>query len=72
MVGLQASFANSPSRAASVDLAVGVIIGGAFRKDRRFPGEGRHHARRRRVFGGLDFSNWFILLGTRRRVTTVR
>jgi large conductance mechanosensitive channel len=46
-----------------VDLAVGVIIGGAFGKivdsivkDLIMPGVGK-------VFGGLDFSNYFILLG---------
>src|SRR5882724_4156217 len=47
-----------------VDLAVGVIIGGAFGKivdslvkDVIMPIVGR-------VFGGLDFSNWFIMLGS--------
>src|SRR5499427_1777056 len=47
-----------------VDLAVGVIIGGAFGKivdslvkDVIMPVIGR-------IFGGLDFSNWFIPLGT--------
>jgi large conductance mechanosensitive channel len=46
-----------------VDLAVGVIIGGAFGKivdslvkDVIMPAVSR-------VFGGLDFSNWFIMLG---------
>ena len=46
-----------------VDLAVGVIIGAAFGrlvdslvKDLIMPVVSR-------VFGGLDFSNWFILLG---------
>jgi large conductance mechanosensitive channel len=46
-----------------VDLAVGVIIGGAFGKivdslvkDLIMPVVGR-------VFGGLDFSNWFVMLG---------
>ena len=46
-----------------VDLAVGVIIGGAFGKivdslvkDVIMPVVGR-------VFGGLDFSNWFVMLG---------
>ena len=46
-----------------VDLAVGVIIGGAFGKivdslvkDLIMPIVGR-------IFGGLDFSNWFIALG---------
>ena len=46
-----------------VDLAVGVIIGGAFGKivdslvrDLVMPIVGR-------IFGGLDFSNWFIALG---------
>ena len=46
-----------------VDLAVGVIIGGAFGKivdslvkDLVMPIVGR-------IFGGLDFSNWFIMLG---------
>src|SRR5258705_10852600 len=45
-----------------VDLAVGVIIGGAFGKivdslvrDLIMPVVGR-------IFGGLDFSNWFVLL----------
>src|SRR5438270_8560999 len=47
-----------------VDLAVGVIIGAAFGrlvdslvKDLIMPVISR-------VFGGLDFSNWFIMLGT--------
>ena len=47
-----------------IDLAVGVIIGGAFGKivdslvkDLIMPVVGR-------VFGSLDFSNWFILLGS--------
>ena len=47
-----------------VDLAVGVIIGGAFGKivdslvkDIIMPVVGR-------IFGGLDFSNWFIMLGS--------
>ena len=46
-----------------VDLAVGVIIGAAFGKivdslvkDVIMPVVGR-------LFGGLDFSNWFIMLG---------
>ena len=46
-----------------VDLAVGVIIGGAFGKivdslvkDVIMPVVGR-------IFGGLDFSNWFVMLG---------
>ncbi|MET0345059.1 MAG: large conductance mechanosensitive channel protein MscL [Casimicrobiaceae bacterium] len=47
-----------------VDLAVGVIIGGAFGKivdslvkDVIMPIVGR-------IFGGLDFSNWFFMLGS--------
>jgi large conductance mechanosensitive channel len=47
-----------------VDLAVGVIIGAAFGKivdslvkDLIMPVVGR-------LFGGLDFSNWFIMLGS--------
>jgi large conductance mechanosensitive channel len=47
-----------------VDLAVGVIIGAAFGKlvdslvkDLIMPVVGR-------IFGGLDFSNWFVMLGT--------
>src|SRR6059036_3849629 len=47
-----------------IDLAVGVIIGGAFGKivdslvkDLIMPVVSR-------IFGGLDFSNWFIMLGT--------
>lgn len=51
-------------RGSVVDLAVGVIIGGAFGrivdslvKDLIMPVIGR-------VVGGLDFSNWFIALGT--------
>ena len=47
-----------------VDLAVGVIIGAAFGKivdslvkDLIMPVVGR-------IFGGLDFSNWFVLLGS--------
>jgi large conductance mechanosensitive channel len=46
-----------------VDLAVGVIIGGAFGKivdslvkDIIMPVVGR-------IFGGLDFSEWFVILG---------
>jgi large conductance mechanosensitive channel len=46
-----------------VDLAVGVIIGGAFGKivdslvkDIIMPVVGR-------IFGGLDFSEWFVMLG---------
>jgi large conductance mechanosensitive channel len=46
-----------------IDLAVGIIIGGAFGKivdslvkDVIMPVVGR-------VFGGLDFSNWFVMLG---------
>jgi large conductance mechanosensitive channel len=46
-----------------VDLAVGVIIGGAFGKivdslvkDLIMPVVGR-------IFGGLDFSNWYFMLG---------
>jgi large conductance mechanosensitive channel len=47
-----------------VDLAVGVIIGAAFGKivdsfvkDIIMPIVGR-------IFGGLDFSNWFVMLGS--------
>ena len=47
-----------------VDLAVGVIIGGAFGKivdslvkDIFMPIVGR-------IFGGLDFSNWYFMLGS--------
>jgi len=47
-----------------MDLAVGVIIGGAFGKiieslvkDLIMPVVGR-------IFGGLDFSNWFVMLGS--------
>ena len=47
-----------------VDLAVGVIIGGAFGKivdslvkDLIMPMVGR-------IFGGLDFSNWYVKLGS--------
>ena len=47
-----------------IDLAVGVIIGGAFGKivdslvkDLVMPVVGR-------IFGGLDFSNWYIALGS--------
>jgi large conductance mechanosensitive channel len=47
-----------------VDLAVGVIIGGAFGKivdslvkDIIMPVVGR-------IFGGLDFSNWYFMLGS--------
>jgi len=47
-----------------IDLAVGVIIGGAFGKivdslvkDLNMPVVGR-------LVGGLDFSNWFIMLGS--------
>ena len=48
----------------AMDLAVGVIIGGAFGKivdslvkDLVMPVVGR-------IFGGLDFSNWYIALGS--------
>jgi large conductance mechanosensitive channel len=47
-----------------VDLAVGIIIGAAFGKivdslvkDLIMPVVGR-------IFGGLDFSNWFVMLGS--------
>jgi large conductance mechanosensitive channel len=47
-----------------IDLAVGVIIGGAFGKiidslvkDLIMPVVSR-------IFGGLDFSNWFVMLGS--------
>ena len=47
-----------------IDLAVGVIIGGAFGKivdslvkDIVMPVVGR-------IFGGLDFSNWFVMLAS--------
>ena len=47
-----------------IDLAVGIIIGAAFGKiveslvkDLIMPVVSR-------IFGGLDFSNWFIMLGT--------
>ncbi len=56
-------FRNFAVKGNVVDLAVGVIIGGAFGKivdsmvkDLIMPIIGR-------LFGGLDFSNWFFMLG---------
>jgi large conductance mechanosensitive channel len=57
-------FRDFVARGNVIDLAVGVIIGGAFGKivdslvkDLIMPVVGR-------VVGGLDFSNWFFMLGT--------
>ncbi len=61
-MGLAAEFKEFASKGNVVDLAVGVIIGAAFAKivdslvkDLIMPVVGR-------IFGGLDFSNYFIAL----------
>lgn len=61
-MGIVAEFKEFASKGNVIDLAVGVIIGGAFGKivdslvkDIIMPIVGR-------IFGGLDFSNYFILL----------
>jgi len=63
-VSFMSEFREFAVKGSVVDLAVGVIIGGAFGKivdslvkDLIMPVVGR-------IFGGLDFSNWFIPLGT--------
>jgi large conductance mechanosensitive channel len=62
-MGFASEFKEFALKGNVVDLAVGVIIGGAFGKivdslvkDLIMPIVGR-------IFGGLDFSNYFILLG---------
>ena len=61
-MGLAAEFKEFAMKGNVVDLAVGVIIGGAFGKivdslvkDLIMPVVGR-------IFGGLDFSNYFVML----------
>lgn len=61
-MGIVSEFKEFAARGNVVDLAVGVIIGGAFGrivdslvKDIVMPVVGR-------IFGGLDFSNYFIML----------
>jgi large conductance mechanosensitive channel len=61
-MGLAAEFREFAAKGNVVDLAVGVIIGAAFGKivdslvkDIIMPIVGR-------IFGGLDFSNWFVVL----------
>jgi large conductance mechanosensitive channel len=63
-VAIMKEFREFAIKGSVVDLAVGVIIGAAFGrlvdslvKDLIMPVIGR-------VVGGLDFSNWFIMLGT--------
>jgi large conductance mechanosensitive channel len=62
-MSLASEFREFAVKGSVVDLAVGVIIGGAFGKivdslvkDLIMPVVGR-------LFGGLDFSNWFVMLG---------
>jgi len=62
-VSFMSEFREFAVKGSVVDLAVGVIIGGAFGKivdslvkDIIMPVVGR-------IVGGLDFSNWFIMLG---------
>lgn len=61
-MGLATEFREFAAKGNVVDLAVGVIIGAAFAKivdsvvkDLIMPVVGR-------IFGGLDFSNWFVAL----------
>jgi len=63
-MSIMSEFREFAVKGSVVDLAVGVIIGAAFGKivdslvkDLIMPVVSR-------VFGGLDFSNWFIMLGT--------
>ena len=63
-MSLASEFREFAVKGSVVDLAVGVIIGGAFGKivdslvrDVIMPVVGR-------IFGGLDFSNWFVMLGS--------
>ena len=63
-MGLASEFREFASKGNVVDLAVGVIIGAAFAKivdsmvkDLIMPIVGR-------IFGGLDFSNYFIMLAS--------
>jgi large conductance mechanosensitive channel len=63
-VAIMKEFREFAIKGSVVDLAVGVIIGAAFGrlvdslvKDLIMPVIGR-------MVGGLDFSNWFIMLGT--------
>jgi large conductance mechanosensitive channel len=62
-MSIMSEFREFAVKGSVVDLAVGVIIGGAFGKivdslvkDVIMPVVGR-------IFGGLDFSNWFVMLG---------
>jgi large conductance mechanosensitive channel len=62
-VSFMSEFREFAVKGSVVDLAVGVIIGGAFGKivdslvkDLIMPVVSR-------IFGGLDFSNWFFMLG---------
>jgi large conductance mechanosensitive channel len=63
-MGFATEFKEFASKGSVVDLAVGVIIGAAFAKivdslvkDLIMPIVSR-------IFGGLDFSNWFIMLAS--------
>ena len=63
-MGLATEFREFAAKGNVVDLAVGVIIGAAFAKivdslvkDIIMPVIGR-------IFGGLDFSNWFVMLAS--------
>jgi large conductance mechanosensitive channel len=63
-MSIMSEFREFAVKGSVVDLAVGVIIGAAFGKivdslvkDLIMPVISR-------IFGGLDFSNWFIMLGT--------
>ncbi|TMI05148.1 MAG: large conductance mechanosensitive channel protein MscL [Betaproteobacteria bacterium] len=63
-MSIMSEFREFAVKGSVVDLAVGVIIGAAFGKivdslvkDLIMPVVSR-------IFGGLDFSNWFIMLGT--------
>ena len=62
-MSMMSEFREFAVKGSVIDLAVGVIIGGAFGKivdslvkDLIMPIVGR-------IFGGLDFSNWFLMLG---------
>ena len=63
-MSIMSEFREFAVKGSVVDLAVGVIIGAAFGKivdslvkDLNMPVVSR-------VFGGLDFSNWFVMLGS--------
>ena len=63
-MSIMSEFREFAVKGSVVDLAVGVIIGAAFGKivdslvkDLIMPIVSR-------IFGGLDFSNWFVMLGT--------